>query len=219
MTQTQINRRRALAVVASAPAAAALASVPALANAGEDAELIRLWEDWKAQQQNYLTAYRLYIDADERASEAWRPMWRFKTVCKGSDGCLQAHFTANKQGKPIDRFEIISAVNASQAEKKMLALEKQWDSERSAAMKAAGRKHKVKALDKQARREFDALDEIADRIIDTPADSLVGVAIKLALGVYEDDVVEEPARSIIKAAYTTAANLAAFDPIAQVERP
>ena len=45
MTQTTINRRRALAVVAAVPAAAAL-SAPALASVGEDTELGQLWAEY-----------------------------------------------------------------------------------------------------------------------------------------------------------------------------
>ena len=50
MTATQINRRKALSVVVAAPA---LAAVPALANASEDANLIRLWDQWNAQVENF----------------------------------------------------------------------------------------------------------------------------------------------------------------------
>ena len=45
-----INRRKALTVVASVPAVAALAAIPAVANAGEDAELRKLWEKLKAER-------------------------------------------------------------------------------------------------------------------------------------------------------------------------
>jgi hypothetical protein len=48
MTANRIDRRAALTVVVAAPAALALAS-PAIAGVGEDAELLRLWEEWNAQ--------------------------------------------------------------------------------------------------------------------------------------------------------------------------
>jgi hypothetical protein len=47
-THTTINRRRALAVVAAVPAAAAL-DTPALASVGEDAELRELWAKYLVQ--------------------------------------------------------------------------------------------------------------------------------------------------------------------------
>ena len=43
---TALNRCKALAVVAAVPVAATVAAIPALA--GEDAELLRLWEEFKA---------------------------------------------------------------------------------------------------------------------------------------------------------------------------
>jgi hypothetical protein len=72
---TKINRRRALAVVAAVPVAAV--SSVALANTGEDAELLRLWDEWKAQ----LNRCRWVNDAyDETTS---------KVMHEGHTGSLQ----------------------------------------------------------------------------------------------------------------------------------
>jgi hypothetical protein len=59
MTQTTINRRRALAVVAAVPAAVALAA-PALASAGEDADLRQLWAKYLKQVEAYRVAHGAY---------------------------------------------------------------------------------------------------------------------------------------------------------------
>jgi hypothetical protein len=72
--QTTLNRRRALAVVAAVPAAAALAT-PTLASVGEDAELLRLWEEWNA---NNLLCRDAYNEVQEIESKVWQeagPVW------------------------------------------------------------------------------------------------------------------------------------------------
>jgi hypothetical protein len=60
-----INRRKALAVVAAVPAAAALAT-PALARVGEDAELRELWAKYLVQFAAYVKAW----DAAKRLRKA-----------------------------------------------------------------------------------------------------------------------------------------------------
>jgi len=73
MSATQINRRKALTVVAAAPAAVACASIPAVA--GEDAELIRLWEEWNTQTLCCRDAYQVEQDIEEKVSEEAGPIW------------------------------------------------------------------------------------------------------------------------------------------------
>jgi hypothetical protein len=65
MHANQIDRRKALTVVAAAPAAVALAD-SALADTDEDAQLVNLWEQWKAQ----LGRCRVANDACDEASAA-----------------------------------------------------------------------------------------------------------------------------------------------------
>ena len=60
-------RRKTLTIVAAFPAAAALAS-PALA-VEEDAELKRLWEQWKAQYERWLVAANHVNAIDEAVKE------------------------------------------------------------------------------------------------------------------------------------------------------
>jgi len=59
-------RRKTLTIVAAFPAAAALA--PALA-VEEDAELKRLWEQWKAQYERWLVAAKHVNAIDEAVKE------------------------------------------------------------------------------------------------------------------------------------------------------
>ena len=60
-------RRKTLTIVAAFPAAAALAS-PALA-VEEEAELKRLWEQWKAQYERWLVAAKHVNAIDEAVKE------------------------------------------------------------------------------------------------------------------------------------------------------
>ena len=62
MTQTTINRRKALTVVAAVPAAVALA-VPALASVGEDAELRQLWAEYLAAIAAHDKAHAIFREA------------------------------------------------------------------------------------------------------------------------------------------------------------
>jgi hypothetical protein len=79
---TQINRRKALTVVAAAPAAVALAT-PALGSVGEDAELLRLWKEYKAQYERWTAAFKFMSQTEEKVGESWSPYWRFENICKG----------------------------------------------------------------------------------------------------------------------------------------
>jgi len=75
MTQTTINRRKALTVVAVAPAAIALA-VPSLAGVGEDAELLELGERCKTLALETRRLGKLFervIDRTEKAFYAMKP--------------------------------------------------------------------------------------------------------------------------------------------------
>jgi hypothetical protein len=71
MTQA-INRRSALAVV-PAVAAAAVLTTPALASAGEDAELLRLWNEWNAQGLRCKQTYNVLQEIEEKVMHAAGP--------------------------------------------------------------------------------------------------------------------------------------------------
>jgi len=63
MTQTTINRRKALTVVAAVPAAVALAAIPALASVGEDAGLRQLWAEYLAAIAAHDKAHAIFREA------------------------------------------------------------------------------------------------------------------------------------------------------------
>jgi len=64
MHTNQVNRRKALAVVAAAPAAVAL-SAPAVAKSSDDAALLALWRKWNAKRAERDTIGKQSRQADE----------------------------------------------------------------------------------------------------------------------------------------------------------
>jgi hypothetical protein len=64
----QIDRRKALTVVAAAPVAVALAAAPTIANAGEDSALMELWHRFIAAEVHFGRA----VHADDEAGFAAR---------------------------------------------------------------------------------------------------------------------------------------------------
>jgi hypothetical protein len=110
MTQTTMNRRRALTVVAAVPAALALA-VPALAMPGEDAELRQLWAKYLVQLDPLnkacatVSQRRAAYDADHAAdcsalqmaahnywgSSAQRRLWKKHGLDPLYDACNREH--------------------------------------------------------------------------------------------------------------------------------
>ena len=123
---THINRRNALAAVAAGPAVAALGSLPAFAS--EDAELLRLWDEWRTQQAIWLVAAKHESAVEELVNESWSPWWRFDSINEG-----RAKFTAWAKGKPAERFELIEAVDLDEAKRKAGAMVAEWDEQRDKA--------------------------------------------------------------------------------------
>src|SRR5688572_1741999 len=95
---TAINRRKALTVVASVPAVAALAAVPAIAAVGEDAELTRLWEEWKAQHLRCRDLYNVHQALEGEALRAGGPVWRLAKLDCVERGKYSALFYSSRPG-------------------------------------------------------------------------------------------------------------------------
>ena len=75
-----INRRKALTVVASVPAIATLAAMPAVASAGEDAELRKLWEKLKAERAECDRLLKVNTAAVDAAWDEYAPRWDFHDI-------------------------------------------------------------------------------------------------------------------------------------------
>jgi hypothetical protein len=74
-----IDRRKALGIVATMPAAIALAA-PALADAPEDAELLRLWDEWNEQGLRCKQTYNVLQEIEEKVVHAAGPGWEIAKV-------------------------------------------------------------------------------------------------------------------------------------------
>jgi len=77
---TSIDRRSLLRRGAIGGAALALTSGAALASVGEDAELLRLWEEWRAQYARCGEANKIYTDAEEKVFDEIPPRWSFAGI-------------------------------------------------------------------------------------------------------------------------------------------
>ena len=75
-----INRRKALTVVASVPAIATLAAMPAVASAGEDAELRKLWEKLKAERAECDRLLKVNTAAVDAAWDEYAQRWDFHDI-------------------------------------------------------------------------------------------------------------------------------------------
>jgi hypothetical protein len=71
---------KALAIVAAVPAAVTLAAVPGLASAGEDAELLRLWEEWNAQGVRCKQTYEALSEIEGKVMDEAGPYWEIAKV-------------------------------------------------------------------------------------------------------------------------------------------
>jgi hypothetical protein len=86
---TDLNRRKALAVVA---AVSAVAAVPAMAVPGQAAESLRLWEQWKAQHEVLISANKHFIAVENRvAEESWSPYWASVRITQCLASYLKDH--------------------------------------------------------------------------------------------------------------------------------
>lgn len=205
MTQTTINRRRALAVVATAPAAVAL-STTVLASAGEDAELLRLWEEWLDQGTRTLAAQDTADTAEKAASAEIRAVpgrvygigwskWRgrlwptvFEHRLENADTYSRTvelrTIRLDKGDKPLKPrpgpIQNCKGYDAAEALRRryQAAHQKATRKARAAIME----KHNFDALDMAARREWEKLAAIDEKIRSAPTESAAGHAIKAAVG-------------------------------------
>jgi len=164
MTQTTtINRRRALAVVAAVPVAAAL-SAPALASVGEDAELRELWEELKAARAESEKLFSIHNAAEEAAFAEYGPRWslvgveylpsRAVFVC-GRAGTVKIVPLRGKEPRSLrDQAAKIEASLAAEHEQ---------------TKGAAKKRHKVNSAERAADRCMDRVVELQHQIAETPA--------------------------------------------------
>jgi hypothetical protein len=212
MPQAQINRRKALTVVAAAPAAVALGSAVA---ASEDAELLRLFEEWKAQNQRVKEATAHYEAVNALVADGLGPNWEFVSV-KGDP--WRAVFISRWHFDATQKIVPLKARNFDAARNEAMKVQASLLAECRDNRKAAERKHKWASVERAFNASHRRLREIEDQIAQTPAEGLTGVAIKLALCVGEEDFMQEPAVTLIATAYETLKRVTGTDYLAEIER-
>jgi hypothetical protein len=213
---SNINRRKALTVVAAVPAAMALAT-PALA-VEEDAKLKRLWAEWNAQWLVCEQASKLHDEAEGKVFEAAGPYWDFVAV-KGSKP-YRAVFISSAHDDVSQKIIALKAKTYHQAREEAAKAGEGLRSEREDRKRTAQRKYRFTSAERAHNAANRRLSEIEDAIAETPAEGMTGMAIKLAVWkVFNRGEAYENDHELIASLYDSAVNLSGgFDFAAQVRR-
>jgi hypothetical protein len=212
-----IDRRKLMAGAAIGTAAVTLAAVPALAGAGEDAELLRLWSEWNEQNLRCKDAYNVHQEIQGKVMDAAGPHWEIAKV--GND---PARVLLISSAYGDDRVKTVPLKAKDYQHARGLAgkVVADLDAERDRRRKAAQRRYKEPAAKKADNLEHGRLAAIEQKIAETPAEGLKGIAIKLALWKHysggHDNNVEEAA---VASVYETVVKLTGGTDLAsQIER-
>ena len=219
MTQTTINRRHALAVVAAVPAAAVCGGSTAFASVGEDAELLRLWEEWKAQHGRCEQARKVASALEEKVWKATGPCWTFAKLDVADRNTYRAIFISSWHGD--DSLKIVPIKTKDYKRASELAEKARADlmDERERANRAAKRRCGATRAERAYDKTLDDLREIEEAIAEAPAEGLKGIAVKLALWRhYSDDHSDTVEDNAVASVYETVVKLTGIDLAAQVER-
>ena len=199
-----IDRRKALSIVAAAPAAVAL-STSAFASAGEDAELLRLWEQWLDQGARTLAAQDAADEAEKAAGSEIDvlPNYLYGVGWSKWQGRLWPTVFEHhlEPGKPHGRTLELRQIRLKKGSKPRKPMPgplqnheasynpaEQLRRRYQAAHKKAGQKsraaimdkHNWNALDMTARREWEKLAVVTESIRSAPTTSAADHAIKAA---------------------------------------
>ena len=199
-----INRRRALTVVAAAPAAVAL-STTALASVGEDAELLRLWEEWNTQGLRCNQTYNALEEIEGKVMDEAGPHW---DIFKVETHPARALLISSWHGD--DRVKIVPLKAKDYPHAKRLAGKVNADLavERERCEKAAQRRYKQPSAEKANNLEHKRQAEIEQKIAETPAQGLKGLLVKLALWQhYHHDESYENEHELLASAYESIVEL------------
>ena len=214
------SRRDILKSSAAATAAAGLLAAGKLTATEDDAELVKLWEDWKAQWDAWGVSSKAESAAEEAAWGEEAPCWR---RVEGL-GCYltpdmpfsatYVHFVNGEAHYQTMKLEGAETLQAAYAAAKARDGEFKAAYERS--KKAARRKYRLGALERAEHLACRRLGEIASQIADAPAHGVAGLAVKLALAKREHDFMQEPAVSLVASCYELASKMAGRDFAAEV---
>jgi hypothetical protein len=200
--------------------------VTALASVGEDAEFLRLWEEWKTQFARCGEVNAVLNDVEGRVFDETPLHWRLDAIYESHamphavpPGSLHAHFVAYRAGKPSHRFEPIKAADVMAAFRVAKSAEAMADAERDTIEKTAKRKYRWAAADRADKQANKQLSEIEDKIADTPADGLSGILVKLAVWRFWNDLDDGSEHYAVLCAYETRVEMTGgVDLAAEVER-
>jgi len=211
-----INRRKALTVVASVPAAVALAATPALA--GEDVELLRLWEEFKTSLPACKTTGDAYDEVSCKVAEEIGPYWELTTV---KDTPWRAVFHSSWHDDVSQKIVPLKlkAHDFRRAQELAQMAQASLVAERRDQEKVAKRKHKAAAAERAYNAACEHRWSIVEKIAETPAEGLTGLAIKLAIWRHAfDEKTNNEFHDLLHTTHDALVKLAGVDYAAQVER-
>jgi len=212
---------RRAAMGKGALALAAIAAVPAVAlAAGEDAGLLRLWEEWKAQHLRWRDAYNAVQEVESKVWPEAGPVWTMAKLEVSGPNLYRALFVSSWHGD--DRVKAVSfkAKDYRLAQQRADEARVTLLRERESCSKAAKRRYGYAAAKRGDDLAHRRLKEIEDQIAETPAEGLTGIAVKLALwrAWHYDEACDE-VHDLLLSTYETAVKLTGgVDYAAQVER-
>lgn len=168
---TTITRRAVLARAPAAIAAVGSAALPAIASASNsnDQRLRDLFSRLPGAQERQQTA-------NERADECFFAAREKFPALPAIGREAQCSLGAGPDSWPWAREEIEEACQGEQRAR-MLALYEEWTSRSWSILEQSG----WPALDQEEKAAVQAIDDLEQAIIDTPADTVAGVKVKLQL--------------------------------------
>jgi hypothetical protein len=189
MTSALIDRRRALAGFAAAPATIAIGRGAALANV--DAELRLLWIEWLEAKAATWEAHRQhYVNGGHVARETkhLRCDWRFHDVALAAPRAKR-RWTAVETQHPLYgrdlRWRLIPGTMTRLKALKFGAqrIENELSAYR-AARDAARARYGMDALDAAVMASIGRWKGVSDTIAKTPAESIFGIGVKLTVAIH-----------------------------------
>ena len=174
--------------------AATVAAVPPLAlpaNAVmQDAELLRLWAEYKAAWNAWSVAWTAMSAAQKKADAETEPLWSWIAgigSCVKSGAPFAATFGRFEQGEPIYQVVALAAKTMGEAYDAAQQHETALRNQYQCSQKAAEKRHRVSALECAERKGNGKVEDTTGFIAETPAQGLSGLAVKLAVCMREKD--------------------------------
>src|SRR5689334_14059779 len=137
-----IDRRKLMVGGAIGAAGVTLAAVPALAGAGEDAELLRLWNEWNQQNLRCKVAYNIQQEIQGKVWDAGGPYWE---IAKVEDYPARVLLISSWRGDDRVKIVPLKAKNYQHAQEIAGKMKADLAAERERCRKAAEHRYKYSA--------------------------------------------------------------------------